>query len=256
MDSGVLMALSASKKAELKLDIIVDNLANISTIGYKNNKKTFGQIIDEYIVKNNISGTSVSPDLPNQITSSNNSQFNLEKPSTDFTSGKLIYTANPFDVAITEGGFFKIQTPEGIRYTRNGHFSMDEMGRLVTNDGSPVLGDSGEIEIKGKDLGIAEDGTIKINGASVGRISVVNFKNLAELERAGNKFYLPSGKEDNELQLDNPKLNQGYLELSNVNVVEEMVKMMGDLRANESYQKVIQNFDSIDLKAANEIGKF
>ncbi|RMF93472.1 MAG: hypothetical protein D6734_09990, partial [Candidatus Schekmanbacteria bacterium] len=165
-------------------------------------------------------------------------------------------TGNPLDLAINNQGFFKVNTPNGIKYTRNGNFSLDKSGRLITSEGYSVLGESGEIILKDSNIKIENDGSIKSGKSTIGKIALVNFKDLSVLKRDGNSFYLPLGMEDQEIPAEDATVSQGYLELSNVNIVQEMVKMLTVVRANESYQKIIENFNTINFKASNELGKF
>lgn len=253
MDNGILISLLSSKKSEAKFDTIVQNIANASTVGYKANRISFDSLMSQLLKKSEseVNGTqSLSPqNLSTQI------ENNIES-ITDFSGGKTYYTGNPLDIAINNEGFFKLNTPDGIKYTRNGNFSLDNTGRLITSEGFSVLSESGEIVLKDPNIKIENDGSIKSDKSTLGKIVLVNFKDLSLLKRNGNTFYLAQGMEEQEIPAEGAIMNQGYLELSNVNIVQEMVKMLSVVRANESYQKIIENFNTINFKAANELGKF
>ncbi len=253
MDNGILISLLSSKKSEAKFDAIVQNIANASTVGYKANRVSF----DALMAKLLNTSPSASNDNQPSITGSPYAEIDNNIHSiTDFSGGKTYYTGNPLDIAIKNEGFFKVNSPEGTKYTRNGNFTLDNAGHLITSEGFSVLGDAGEIVLRDGNVTIGNDGSIKSGKSTVGKIALVNFKDLSLLKRNGNTFHLPKGMENQEIAAKDASVNQGYLELSNVNIVQEMVKMLSVVRANESYQKIIATFNTINYKASNELGKF
>ena len=166
-------------------------------------------------------------------------------------------------MAITGNGFFCIQTPDGIQYTRRGDFAMDPVGNLVTQEGWPVLGEGGEItvesqadfgDIDGHEILIHEDGTVEVDGNSVGKLRIVEFSDPQLLTKAGNTNFMTSSDTAAESPAANYRISQGMVELSNVDAVRMMTELIETLRGYESYQKVIRSIDEVNSSAINEVG--
>ena len=223
--SGIYNVVDASLAQKLKFDAISNNLANINSNAFKKDIISFDQVL-------------------NIINSS----------TTDFTPGPLHYTGNKLDIAIDGSGFFKIQTAQGIRYTRNGSFGINSEGLLVTQKGDAVLGKNGSINIRGGNIKIGSDGAIELDGVSVDNILVVDFAQSENLRKEGMSYYIYEGEEKNIFDAKDITIQQGYIENSNVNPTEEMIKMIETLRAFESAQKVIQAMDELNRKMVNDVG--
>ena len=166
-------------------------------------------------------------------------------------------------MAIEGNGFFSVKTPNGTMYTRNGSFTLDTDGVLITYDGFPVLSDSGEIKITDvNDLNftVDEEGKItveKIGGGSkeIGSLKIVDFDKPYLLEKTGDTLFAKQDPNVSEISPDNIKIKQNYLENSNVNAISAMVEMIDTIRGYESYQKIIQSIDNVTGKAINELGR-
>ena len=211
-------------RQEAKLAILSNHIANANTAGFKADVLSF-----DHKLKANL--------------------------NVDFTQGDVNTSGNKLDVALTDEGFFKIQTQNGIRYTRNGRFSINSNGKLVTDNGNFVLGKKGEITINGTDVFINGDGDIHVDGTKIDKLKIVTFKSLQNLQKEGSSLFVNKGQSGNEIAPENISVQQGALEMSNVSTVVEMVKMIEAVRKYESFQKMIHSFDEIDSKAANEIGR-
>ena len=154
-------------------------------------------------------------------------------------------------------GFFAIQTPAGVRYTRNGSFTRGAGGELVTQDGHQVLGLNGPIVLDpagqaGK-VTISEDGRIFLDEVENNTFQIATFAEENRLRKEGaNLFRPPEGVNPEQAT---PPLRQGLLELSNVNVISEMVNMIAGFRAYETNSKVVQTHDALLDKAANEVAR-
>jgi flagellar basal-body rod protein FlgG len=151
-------------------------------------------------------------------------------------------------------GFFKLQTQRGPRYTRDGSFKLDAAGLLVTPNGDPVLGQDGPITINGNDVKIAHDGSIIVDGETIGRMLVVDFEQKELLIKETESSYLYQGDENDAETPEGVEVQQGYLEQSNVNLTEEMIKMIETQRACETAQKAIQVFVDVNSKLINDAG--
>jgi flagellar basal-body rod protein FlgF len=223
--SGIYNLIDGSLTQQLRFETIANNMANINTNGFKKNIISFNQALE-------MNSTSKA----------------------DFMQGPVRYTGNELDVALDSKGFFKIQTGNGIRYTRDGAFTLDENGTLVTLNGDSVIGQNGPITIDGSKVVIGGDGQVQVDDESVDRLMVVDFENPQLLQKEGGSMYFFSGEEKGISTVEEVGVQQGYLESSNVNSTEEMIKMIETYRTFESVQKAIQSIDKVTDKMVNDYG--
>ncbi len=216
---------------ERRFSTISNNLSNTQTVGFKKDVPVFEQLLSQADGKKTTTDTTV----------------------TVFQQGGIQKTGNQFDLAIEGEGFFKILTPEGVRYTRSGNFSLNRDQVLVQKDGYPVLGRRGEISVRGKNFEVDPGGAVLVDGQEVDRINLVTFADLGGLKKEGQTLFgLPEPQE--EIEIEKPQIAQGFAEASNVNALEEMIHMMECLRIYEACSKVMQAGDEMDGKAVNEMG--
>jgi len=237
MENASLIALSRQDSLRRDLNIIANNLANMNTTGFKAKKMMF----IEHLVRNQ-GGESVG---------GRNLAFVRDIATMRDTSiGNMKDTGNPLDVAIRGDGYFVIGTDAGERYTRNGHFRLDDAGKLVTQGGHPVLSDSGQPFFFGPEdtqIKIARDGTVSTNNGGstltsneVGRIRVVRFANDQKLhDTAAGLLTTDQPAED----VQDPEVVQGVLENSNVRPIAEIAKMIAVQRAYEGVKRFINRED-------------
>jgi flagellar basal-body rod protein FlgG len=173
----------------------------------------------------------------------------------DFSQGDQRTTGNSLDFIINGKGFFKIQTPDGVFYTRKGNFSLDAQGKLITQEGFQVMGDGGPITITGTNISVNGQGTLYADGNEVGRISLVDFEDPKKLMKLGKGLFQNVSDEQEIAPPQQTQIRQGYLELSNVGVADEMVQMIHCLRSFESYQKIIHILDGINDRVINDVAK-
>ena len=256
MSGGIYMAASGALAYEKRLQIISNNLANANTVGFKMDHGQF-QSIDPVDLPASLS--SPSPELNTSQAQSFWFQFNSY---TDFTHGSLKNTGNDFDLALIGDGFFCVQKPDGVRYTRKGDFTLNDEGVLVTRNGFPVVGDGGEITVKGsenphefKKFAVDEDGNVSVDGKQVGSLRIVNFPEPGKLLKMGDTLFKPAENSPPSEEAGDFKVSQGFVELSNVDVVKMMTEMIEVLRGYESYQKVIRTADEASSRSINEVGK-
>lgn len=229
-----------------QLETITNNLANISTRGYKR-EELFVNALKKKVSE--LSG----PDFAKNMT------IPYAGSRIDFTQGALEGTNRPLDVAISGDGLFSVETLEGEAYTRDGRFTLNQEGLLITVDGLPVLGEGGPIEINLQENSAAEilingSGEILIDGNVIDKLKIVSAQNPSDFSKIGsNLFLLKEGIE--ATPLENAELKQGFLENSNVDSVSEMVAMIDLMHQYEVGQKMIRSQDAILQKAANEIGR-
>lgn len=225
MISGIHNIVDGAMVQKLRFDNIANNLANINTNAFKKDIISFNQTLSMKYVS-----------------------------ETDISPGPVVYTGNELDVALATQGLFKIQTPRGIRYTRNGSFTLNAERFLVTPKGDKVLGQNGAISIDGIKVSIENDGQVLVDNQPVDRILVVDLKRPQLLRKEGFSCYMYQGGEEEIFTAENVDVRQSYLEKSNVNPTEEMVKMIETFRAFESAQKAIQCMDEMTGQMVNSLG--
>jgi flagellar basal-body rod protein FlgG len=206
MYKGMYIALSGAKLKQKHLDIFAQNIANSSTSGYKKERISFKDFI-------------VPSDNRTPLTKDGRVMTEVSAVVTDYSTGGLIRTGNPLDLAITGKGFFAL---EDNRYTRNGQFQISAEGDLETAEGIKVLGDGGPITVQGSSIEISASGEILVDGISAGSLKVVDFNNREALRKINGTMF----KTDQAAQELEADISQGYLEASNVEVVKEMVQMI------------------------------
>lgn len=253
MNRAIYPILSGAVAQEKQLQVFANNLANVNTAGFKQDQQGFrgllarGGSVGMGAASSGITSTiSTRPAGPTErvFTEANGMR-------TTFEPGRIRITGNPLDVAIQTDGFFEVKTADGVRYTRNGIFSLDSQRRLVTNLGHPVMGTKGEIKVPAGNIQINAEGGIQVDGNSIGTIKVVEFppnempQKFAEGLFNGSKPTVSA----------KPQLQSGHIEESNVNSLSEMVKMIQGMRSYESAQKLIQTLDHMTDTAIQDLGR-
>lgn len=249
MKGAIYLASSGAMLNQRRLEILSNNLANITTTGFKRQTTAF-QIID-------------SPEDMRQALAS----FSLGATSPaapiwqrmdtriDFSQGRMRKTGNPLDLALSGKGFFSIQTPEGVRYTRKGNFVLNADKELTTADGHAVLSERGPIRIDGSHVMVDEQGNLTVDGQPSGQLRIVAFDNDRNFQRLGGTLLSPPNGVDGGKRAEEVQVRQGYLESSNVEAVKTMVEMIDALRSYEAYQKTIRTLQETSSKAINEVGR-
>lgn len=225
MENSLYAGMSRQMVLQRAMDMVANNVANMSTPGYRAQNPLF----KEYIA--NPSGIKDPLSLVYDF-----GQYDTTTP------GTLQHTGGTYDVALEGPGFVGIQSPSGeTQYTRAGNFTVNQAGELVTPSGFTVAGNGGAAIIVPpgtKEVVIADTGDILADGNSVGRLSVVEFENLQDLKPQGNGLYSASAP---GAPATETKVRQGMLEGSNVNSVMEMTRMIDILRTYQSTQRMIVN---------------
>jgi len=229
-----------------RLDMISHNLANASTSGFKRDipvVRSFAAQFDTAV--ETLSRVSIGTDATLPSMSS----------AVDFTQGALRNTGNQLDLAIEGEGFFVLGTGDGAVYSRQGSFRMDGAGRLVSTDGLVVNGVGGEIRLSGNAPRIDPSGTVWEGDDVIAQLKIVKFKNPDALIKAGDGGFSLEGSARPE-PVSRPSLRQGFLEASNIEVMDEMVKMMETVRHFEATRHVIQGYDEMIGSAIETIAEF
>lgn len=238
MENASLIGLSRQMSLKRELEVVANNIANLTTTGFKADTALF----EEYIMPGANAGQFAQPDR--RI-----SYVQDRSTWSDQSQGAIQHTGSPLDVAIEGEGYLVVQTPRGERYTRNGSLQINAQGQLVTSEGHAVQGENGPITFQSLDTGamISREGTITVREGSDtrsdairGKLRVVRFEGKPQLRKDGGAtFAAPDGV--TPLTVDKPNLVQGAIEKSNVKSVVEMTRMIEITRTYTQVQNILQN---------------
>lgn len=246
MSHTIYTAYAGLKSRADALEVVGNNLANIQSAGFK--KKAFYFEMLDRLQDSNLTplGSAINGPIVKAYSGNN------------FSNGSLNETGNPLDLALTGDGFFAVNTPWGIRYTRNGHFSLNEKGELTNQDGYPVVGQERPdraIMLPPGQIEVSPNGQISVDGIVSGRVKVVTFENLASLEPVGASLFVARNgaveRPSNDLNVA-----QGFLEGANVNPIEGITQMITLMRSFEMLTNVIRSFSrDVDQRMISEVGR-
>ncbi len=255
---GLWTAASGMEAQQLHIDNISNNLANVNTTGFKKSRVNFQDLMYQTLRQ---AGTPTA--LGSEVPTGIEIGHGVRPAATQklFTQGSMQSTDNPLDLVIEGDGFFQVLRPDGsVAYTRDGSFKIDADGRVVTSDGLPLIPEI-YVPQDTTSIAISGDGIVAVQEAGgtemreIGQIELARFTNPSGLHSTGRNLYEPSVASGDPI-ISYPGLDglgtigQGYLEMSNVKVVEEMVDMISAQRAYEVNSKSIQAADEILRLAA------
>ena len=234
--SSVMDIASVSMGLEMRrIETVAHNISNATTPGFKRQ-------LDQAFA-------ALASTTPSHTSGRSSS---VQSPTTDFSEGRLNRTDNPMHVALSGPGFFAVRTGNEIAFTRAGAFNRDADGRLVNPQGGVLQGDGGDLEVRSEDFKIELDGTVLEEQRPVGRVRVVDFENRSVLTRGlSGTFRAPEAA---QVRVDEPVVRQGYLEMGNVDLGQEMVRMMEAFRRFEMGQKLIQGHEDMIGTAVRRMG--
>ncbi len=238
---------------QTQLDVISNNLANVSTNGFKRSRAVFEDLLYQ-TMRQPGAASSQQTTIPSGLTVGTG----VRPISTEriFTQGSLQKTENPLDIAINGQGFFQVQMPDGtLAYTRDGSFQRDSTGQVVTSSGYP-LSPAITVPSDALTVSISRDGIVSVTqpgtatATQVGTVQLASFINVGGLQSSGENLFIETGSSGTPTP-NTPGtngtglLNQGYTETSNVNVAEELVSMIQTQRAYEMNSKVVTTSDQM-----------
>lgn len=241
MDNTLLVSLSHQIASQRTMDVIANNLANMNTSAYKREELKF----DEYVHQSRPSQWQKGPQSIDFVVT----------PGTirDLSEGSIEQTGNTLDVAINGNGYFAVQTPRGERYTRNGHFSLNAEGQIVTEAGDPLLGDGGPLTIAQEDgnVTIGADGVVSGDQGQIGKFQVVRFNNERQMRKEGDTYLSTT-------EVATPAdggftLKQGMLEKANIEPVTQMTDMINVMRSYEAVSNLINAQQSMKRNAVSKL---
>lgn len=243
MDNALYVGLSRQMTLRRQLDIVANNIANANTTGFKT---------EDLMVRTEQAKPAKTLDGASPV------KFVLDdRVARDFTQGAMTKTGGDFDIAIEGTGFFRVQTAAGDRYTRDGRFTTNPEGQLVTQEGAQVLDDGGGPLLIDPTLGpvsIGKDGTVSQGAVRVGRLAVVRPDDLASMAKDGDNLYRNTANTTLQAAPD-ARVHQGMLESSNVQPVIEITKLIEIQRAYESVAKMMDNTAELSRSAVERLGK-
>lgn len=257
MRESMFSALFGAMSNEVRLDTISNNLANVNTTGFKKQAyafhDTFQRFATDYLTddRTNLKAEHTWPRAYVQ------GRVRLSGQYSDTSQGSIAATGNPLDIALAGSGYFKVRTPDGDLLTRSGSLTLTSDGRLVNEQGYPVIGGGSEITLpRDNKIDIDANGRISADGQELGVIDLVDVTDQKGLERAGkNTFRIKKGSNAQEAPPTDLTVQQGYLEKSNVEIVTELVNMMEAQRAFEINQKIMTTTDGMESLVISKVGQ-
>ena len=242
MENALLIGLSRQVALARELDVIANNMANVGTNGFKARSARFNEIILP------VAKADAFKPLDRPLS------YVVDKGTPlDLSQGMIERTGNPLDVALKGDNYLVVQTPNGERYTRAGSLTVDRQGRLVTQTGLPVMGDSGPITFGTSEyaMNIAADGTVSSDQGTRGKLRMVRFADPSVLASEGSNLFSataaaqPAGPQ--------ARLEPGAIERSNVKAVVELTRLMEVQRSYQSVASMIGKSDDLRSKAISRL---
>lgn len=242
MDNAIYVGLTRQIGLRRALDVVANNMANLSTAGFKT---------DALLFETEPGRPAVSQIAPRDIKFVDGWAM-----ARDMSTGPLERTGGELDVALGGPGFFTVQGPDGPLYTRAGRFALSPTGEIVTVNGQTVLSDAGAplvVNPTGGPLSIAGDGTVSQGEAAIGRLGVAEFANPQALEKVGDNLFSPAGQAPTPATA--ARVAQGMVEGSNVKPVFELTRLIEIQRAYESVSRMIRSEEELRNKAIERLGR-
>ncbi len=248
MQNALLIGLSRQMTLERQMDVIANNVANANTNGFKADHSLFEEYLNSNAREDNFIGADRRV-----------SYVQDRGTFRDVGPGPMEMTKNPLDLAITGDAYFAVQVNGGERYTRDGKFSLNSTGQLVTSDGNLVLGNAGPITFQptDHDINVAPDGTVTVLEGTAktdsirGKIKMVSFDDPAKLAKLGANLY-DTGRAT-QLPATKSTVEQGYIEKSNVNAVSEMTHMVEVMRSYTAIANLLQQQSDLHKSAIDKL---
>lgn len=237
IENTAYIVLSRQTAMRRQLDVIANNIANMSSTAFKSEQVLFNEYLVDGEERSKIA-------FVTDIGTARN-----------LAAGEFIRTENPLDLAIRGRAYLTVETPEGERYTRNGSLRIDGEGFLVTSYGHKILDDTGQaIELDPNDprLSVAHDGTLTGGQGPIGRIALVTFENEQNLEQIGSGLYRT---DDQPIEAEDATVEQGMLENSNVEPILEMTRMIELSRSYQSTNSMMTREDEMRRRGIERLGR-
>lgn len=248
MSRGLYTLTSGMLTQQRKIDIASNNISNMNTVGYKKEQAittNFGNLlINKYKQK----GINKSSEPINNVSLIRT----IEDSNTVHSQGSLDETGSATDFAVIGAGFFAVNNEDRTLYTRKGSFNIDREGYLILKDIGRVQGEYGDVYIGTDKFELTEDGSIYVSGEIVDKIGLYDFTDYNNLNKEGEGMFV---SEEEPIAVASPRIVNKTLERSNVNITEELTGIIASQRSLQTASQALKLYDSIQEKAANEIGR-
>jgi len=269
--------LSGAIAQQRNVETIANNVANANTPGFKKEQVVFKEYLTALEKGENAAELPQKEFSPSDFYRSYNAEDSFVKVDGAYTlheQGQLVPSGNAFDNAISGPGFFEVLSPNGVRYTRKGSFSINNEGKLVNDQGHLVLAkdtastigadgkftisppESRAIVVGNNKFSVSLDGDIYSGNNKIANLSLAEFNDIHALKKEGNSLFINPDQKNIKIGELKTSVHQGFVEQSNVNAVSEMSSLINANRNFETIQRVIKNYDMMSGKAVNEIAKF
>ena len=245
MNNQFLVSLSQQMAANRSMEVIANNLANLSTPAFKRESMQFEKYIVPVQASEGEGGVNGTVDVA----------FVKDNGVVrDTSEGEIEPTGSPFDMAIAGNGYFVVQSQGGDRYTRNGHFSLDDKGQIVTGSGDPVQGDGGLLTVTPQDgdIRVGADGTVSGAQGQIGKLKLVSFANERNLKKTGAGLY---SSNDSPTAATGATVHQGMIEKSNVSPVLELTRMIDVMRSYQASSDLVQTNQDLLKETIEKLGQ-
>ncbi len=263
-DKGIFTALSGAVAQGQRLDTLANNIANANTAAFKKDQQVFKEYLtaqEKPLDVLNVPKVPASIESFYDVQGGDKGYVDSAGTYTSFAEGPLKATGNQYDLAIKGKGFFEVLSPQGPRLTRNGIFRVSPAGQLVTKEGYPVLRDGvGQppegrvIQLTGEAVTVSPQGELLSGNQILARLSVVRPTSNEDLVKQGHSlFAFKPNALGGPLPANDFEIHQGFVEGSNINVVQEMTDMISATRAFEATQKTMTAFDKMNEKLVTEV---
>lgn len=249
MITGLYTAANGMMANETRETVIANNIANAATVGFRRQEPVvegFYELFSNKLVRPTRFNLNGAP----------GGGVKLVETYTNTAEGAITVTEDPLNVALMGAGFLSVQTPKGERFSRNGKFTIDGDQDLATVDGFKVMSDGGApINVAGGLIAIGNDGTVSVNGTVRGRLKVTEFEDPHMLTRQGETLYYASEQaQERSTPATKTTVVHKALEMSNVNIPQEMINMIVGLRAYGANQKVVNAVDDTLSRLIDQVG--
>lgn len=243
MDNAIYVGLSRQMVLRKEMDIIANNIANMDTTGFK---------VESMIQKTDPQQPAYTFGGPRPV-----KFVTPDGVARDFGQGSLVKTDNPLDMAIEGKGFFQVRSGQATLFTRDGRFTVDTNGRLVTQKGEAVLDDAGgeiQIDPENGQVAVGADGTLSQGDERIGKLGMYAFANPGVLEKTGDNQYRNTSNQQPAVAPE-ARVRQGYVESSNVKPVIEITRMVEVSRSYERTAKMIDSEAELSRRSVERLGK-
>ena len=259
MLQNIYSPLSGAIAQERVLETIANNMANMNTVAFKGDRIAF-TLLEAEPDKNYESplppaNYKVGVEQLMHQRGNEMAYVGIADVTRDDAQGPAIDTKNPTDVMIEGPGMLAVHSPEGMRYTRNGSLALSRDGVLMTKEGLPVVGEKGDIVVRGGAFQINDGGEVWQDGQLVDKMQLFRATDPSAMERVGDNLFHYEGPTEALKLVPHPQVRQGFLEGSNVNAIKNLTNMIVAHRSYEAYQKAVNDFDKMMEKSATQIGE-